>query len=171
MGTAALAKTKSTIDEGVKVTTRSVHYATEPPKTGSVLYLAGPTYMEAGDVHWHEAAMAYLRQCEFRGVVCLPTPIDGNWRVKEETDQMDWQFRNLARATVIIFWVPRAGLVTFAEFGEWYRSGKVVLGIPPNTEKTDYLRYCASKASVPMADSLDRTLDLALALCGDVAST
>lgn len=139
-----------------------VHYDTEPPLTGSVLYLAGPTYMEAGKVHWHDTALAHLARRRFQGAVCLPTPVDGQWRVEDEIDQMDWQHRSLARATRIVFWVPRAGLVTYAEFGEWYRSGKVVLGIPRDTEKTDYLRYCARKVSVPMASSLDRTLDLAL---------
>lgn len=149
---------------GVTLTLTPIHYETEPPSGRPILYFAGPTYVGPDVEHWHNTALKYLDHAGFGGSVCLPTPVDGQWRDSDALAQMDWQHRNLADATVIVFWVPRAGLVTCAEFGEWYKSGKVVLGIPPNTEKTDYLRYCAEKANVPQAISLNETLDLAMGL-------
>lgn len=138
-----------------------VHYEAEPPAEGTVLYLAGPTYVEPGADHWHDIALSHLgRLPRFRGAVCLPTPLNGEWLDEEAEAQVDWQHRNLARATRIVFWVPRPGLVTFAEFGEWYRSGKAVLGIPPGTEKTDYLRQCAARVGMPVAETLEGVLDL-----------
>lgn len=143
-----------------------VYYNTEPPVNGPVIYLAGPTYVPEGEAHWHDEVLTYLKQHGFEGAVCLPTPPPGSpWLDEDATAQMEWQHRNLARATVICFWVPRAGLVTYAEFGEWYLSGKVVLGIPPNTEKTDYLQFCARRANVLQANTLEHTVELVLDMC------
>ena len=132
------------------------------PYSGVCLYFAGPTWLAEGEVNWHEIGIAHLRERNFSGTVILPMPRDGNWR-GDDAAQIAWQLKAQQRATVIVFWMPRMGPVTNIEFGEWCRSGKIVLGSPPGTPKTDYALQRARTLGVPIGTTLSGTIDLALA--------
>jgi hypothetical protein len=89
---------------------------------------------------------------------------DGGW-----SEQIAWEDACLNASDVIAFWIPRdlttmPGLTTNVEWGRWESSGKVVLGAPPDAPRMRYLRHYAARYQVPTAESLEATLDAALAL-------
>ncbi|TLX16653.1 hypothetical protein [Rhizobium sp. MHM7A] len=51
---------------------------------------------------------------------------------------------------------------TNVEFGDWVKSGKVILGAPADGPKMSYLRILAKKYNVPCFDTLDETLQAAV---------
>jgi hypothetical protein len=82
---------------------------------------------------------------------------------------MAWEDATQCRADALAFWVPRdlehlPGLTTNLEWGIWHASGKAVLGAPPDAPRMGYLRYWARRAEAPIADTLEDTVDLTLAL-------
>lgn len=101
-------------------------------------------------------------------MVFVPESPDGGFGGTWEA-QVDWEDACLNTSDVIAFWIPRdmrtlPGLTTNVEWGRWESSGKVVLGAPPDAPATRYLRHYAVKHGVPTADTLERTMDAALAL-------
>lgn len=135
---------------------------------GPSLFLAGPTPRSEDVRSWRPDAIAALRVMGFEGTVFIPEPASGRWQ-HSYTDQVDWEDEALNAATVIVFWVPRdlktmPAFTTNVEWGTWHRSGKVVLGSPPDAPKMSYLRYYAHKYGVPTSDTLEETLDNAIAL-------
>jgi hypothetical protein len=138
------------------------YYFEEPLPGLPVIYFAGPTWHSPADAGWQVEGAEYLEAGGYRGSVCIPMPRDGQWRDEDSDRQIEWQLAMQELADVVLFWVPRPGLVTFVEFGNWYESGKVVLGAPPTAEKVDYLRYCAHRHHVPVEATLPKTIDQAL---------
>jgi len=141
--------------------------------TGS-LFLAGPTPRDPGVASWRPAAMAEIRsQWTGRGrlVVFVPEPSDGRpWPPFER--QAQWEHDGLNAAGVILFWIPRdvrtlPGFTTNVEFGLFARSGRVVLGCPPdcpNPERNRYLIWTAGKFGIPVRETLPDTIATALAM-------
>lgn len=126
---------------------------------GPSVFLAGPTPRDANTESWRPALINKLREAGFKGTVITPeTEV-----FKDEYDydaQVEWEDSGLNKSSLIAFWVPRElksmpGFTTNIEFGEWMKSGKVILGNPPNAEKMNYLRYKARKFNIPTFDSVE----------------
>ncbi|MEZ4453269.1 MAG: nucleoside 2-deoxyribosyltransferase domain-containing protein [Nannocystaceae bacterium] len=152
-----------------------VVYARQPfPRAFTrALFLAGPTPRSPEVPSWRPDALAALAARGYDGVVFVPEDSDGSRRF-DYVDQVEWEEEGLRLADAIVFWIPRdlatlPGFTTNVEWGVWYDSGRAVLGAPSRAPKMDYLRHYAAKVQAPIADSLEATLDAALALIGDGA--
>lgn len=107
------------------------------------IFLAGPT-PRGGDksASWRPEAMRLLGEAGFKGVVFNPEP-RGEFH-GDYADQIEWEQEKRAAADLILFWVPREmpdmpAFTTNVEFGEDYKSGKVLYGRPDGAFKTQYL--------------------------------
>lgn len=150
-----------------------VYAGEEPPETfeGSV-FLCGPTPRSGEVTSWRPAALEQLRR-RWCGdgllVVFVPEPRDGT-RWPTYDDNRTWELHWGDRADVTLFWIPRGpgmeGRTTNDEFGRWKDSGRAVLGTPPEAQHVRYQRDYATEHGIPLADTLDATVDLALALIG-----
>ena len=86
--------------------------------------------------------------------------------------QFLWETAARARATAILFWIPRdvvelPGFTTNVEFGLDAPTGRAVLGCPvdcPNPERNRYLQEVAWLYGVPRHDTLPWTVSAALEL-------
>lgn len=132
------------------------NYYNEAVKKGEKsIFLAGPSPRSI-DVHsWRPRALAILKYLGYEGIVYLP---ETNLEDKEFNydDQIEWETEALANAEVIVFWIPRKlpempGFTTNVEFGEWFKSGKIVYGRPDSSEKNKYLdkRYTMHTGEKP----------------------
>jgi len=149
-----------------------VVYATEPlpDAVRSSIFLAGPTPRLIDVASWRPAALARLAERGYAGTVFVPERRDRG-PVESYMDQIDWELAALARADCILFWIPRElgpmpGFTTNVEFGYWARSGKCVLGAPPNAPKLAYLRALADRLGIARVDDLDAGVALAMARVG-----
>ena len=131
------------------------------------VFLAGPTPRSEMVQSWRPEALRLFERFNFNGVVLVP-----EWRGGFRTeiiyeDRVKWEDRMLHAATCILFWIPRRidtmpAFTTNVEFGEWMKSGKVVLGSPEWAEKMTYLRFKAEKYSIPHYSTLEVTIRGAL---------
>jgi Nucleoside 2-deoxyribosyltransferase like len=134
--------------------------------SGPRLFLAGPSPRNSA-TSWRDDACAYLRQARFTGTVLHPQARSGTPAAPVGV-QLRWDWLAGEHADAIVFWIPRdmrelPGLTSNFEFGLWARSGKVVLGAPPDADEMAYLRGSAELFGVPQADTLPHALDLAIA--------
>jgi ADP-ribose pyrophosphatase YjhB (NUDIX family) len=118
---------------------------------------------------WRKEALSILREKGYDGVVFVPEPfMDGYEK------QVDWENDCLNRADCILFWVPRGldlpGFTTNVEYGEWMKSGKVVLGYPKNAERMRYLDYKAKENFIQITNSLPEAINQALSFIGEGAN-
>lgn len=131
----------------------------------SSIFLAGPTLRGRDKelyLNWRDDAVNYLQELNFSGHVYVPEPLAEN-----KSEQIDWEVYHLEKAKCILFWVPRnltilPGFTTNIEFGEWMRSGKIVLGVPEDAVKVSYMVYRAKKYGVPVFDNLKQTVETAI---------
>jgi 8-oxo-dGTP pyrophosphatase MutT (NUDIX family) len=157
-----------------------VTYALEdfPDPVTKSMFLAGPTPRGDGK-SWRAEAIEYLKGIGYSGHVFIPEPRDGAW-AEDYIDQVEWEDNGLNRADVIVFWVPRdltgetygckmAALTTNDEWGDWKNSGKVVFGAPSWAEHVRYQQHYAKELGVPLADSLEGTLQNAVSRLGEGA--
>jgi hypothetical protein len=128
------------------------------------IFLAGPTLRESHQHlrSWRLDAVDLFQSMKFTGSLFLPEPF-----AKVYNTQVEWEEKYLNLATVILFWIPRdlttlPGFTTNVEFGEWMKSGKVGLGYPPEAKKMRYLESKARKYGIPIAQSLEETIILAI---------
>lgn len=167
-------------DRWKKASGPQVVYAREsfPTTVTKSMFLCGPTPRGEGK-SWRADAIEYLKGIGWDGHVFVPEPRDGSW-AEDYTDQVEWEEDGINRADVVVFWVPRdltgetygvpmPALTTNDEFGCWKSTGKVVWGSPPWAEKVRYQRYYADKLGVPLADTLEDTLQKAVSRLGDGA--
>ncbi len=134
------------------------------------IFLAGPSPRGSGDKmvgqHWRPEALKILSEKGFFGVVYVPLLEDGDWLGHFEK-QMDWELEHLEKADVIAFWVPRdlktlPGLTTNIEFGMYLKSGKIVLGSPPEADNMRYMTRLARLHDVYVSPTLDDMLRYAI---------
>ena len=142
---------------------QTVHYGEPFPASEPVLYFLGPTWFPKTEIHWHNQGLAHLAKRRFRGTVALPTPRDGVWREEDEDEQIQWQLLGQGIARVIIMWASRDSEVTKIEFGQWYSTGKLVMGLLSETPIASYMRKCAKLYDVPTAPILEEVINLGLA--------
>jgi len=138
---------------------RSAYNDASDDKKSSV-FLAGPTHRK--DVEekykWRNEAIKIFSGFHYEGNLFIPEPFAGDYKY-----QIAWEEKHLEMATVIMFWIPRdmeelPALTTNIEFGEWMKSGKVVLGYPKDAVHMNYLRYKAEKYGIPISHSIIDTI-------------
>lgn len=149
-------------------------YALEPVPDGPSVFLAGPTPRAPEVPSWRPAAVTAL-DAAWSGpaplTVLSPESRDGR-RPAHYDDQVDWEITGLDAANAIMFWIPRdlqrlPGFTTNVEFGLYARSGRVVLGAPPdcpNPERNRYLITTARRMGVPVRHTLAETVATAVDL-------
>jgi hypothetical protein len=133
-------------------------HAKEPLKRlGSPsVFLAGPTPRAYWGVTPADAARSW--RPEALGVINDPrwtvlVPEGRNWVTHGDYhDQVEWEYKALSKADIILFWVPRElekmpGFTTNVEFGLWLRGRPdvCVLGHPEKAPKTRYLDWLYRK--------------------------
>jgi len=138
-------------------------------KTSSI-FLAGPTPRTDDIPSWRPEALDLLEQFGFKGSVFIPED-RGAERYADYDSQINWEWRGLDAANVIVFWVPRElqhmpAFTTNVEFGLYANSGKCVLGYPEGALKMRYLHAVAEKYNMPVAFTLPETIAHALRLMG-----
>lgn len=148
-----------------------------PPDSNKSIFLAGPTPRDAGVSSWRAEAITMLRTLGWKDYIFVPEPpLDTfGFQINQMDDfeyskQIEWEEEGLTNAKVIMFWIPRQlphmpAFTTNIEFGMWCKSGKVVLGAPPNAEKMKYLHYYANKLGIPNYTSLEQTAKAAIEMC------
>lgn len=142
---------------------------TAPESYASSIFLAGPSPRKPSDRNWREEALKILEEANFNGVVFAPIYRDAK-KLDESFDydaQIEWETKHLNASDIVAFWVPRdlkelPGFTTNVEFGLWVKSGKVLLGSPPDAEKMAYLNWWADKESVETFDDLTKLLKRAV---------
>lgn len=152
----------------------------------NVIFLAGPTYritpgVPCNQESWRFEAIKLLEEQGYSGSVCVPEWRDGikpvDWTYSR---QLDWEGENLAKAKVILFWIPREmkllpGFTTNVEFGEWMKSGKIVVGAPTDAVSIRYIRERCSRYNIVWTDTLkscvNNALDKLKELSGEISNT
>lgn len=151
-----------------------VIYAHEHPATRPELsiFLAGPSPRGNQDYDWRPGALEHLSSVNFAGTAYVPLPRDGQYHSDyDHNAQVDWELQYLEDCDAIAFWVPRdvqklPGFTTNVEFGLFARSGKAVLGYPPEAQKMKYLHRVAERFNVPIWPTLEQTLFSTMWLAG-----
>jgi hypothetical protein len=122
---------------------------------------------------WRAAAIEHFDELGYKGLLVVPEFRDHK-RPAHIPDSPDgnvkiyaWEAEWLARADVILFWVPRdmkrlPGLTTNIEFGMFLGTKKIVFGAPPGAEHVEYMRYHCVRAGVSQAEKLSTTVHLSL---------
>jgi calcineurin-like phosphoesterase family protein len=149
-------------------------YTLEPVQKGDKsIYLAGPTFrIEEGmerSVSWRIfGAKNILEKINFDGNVYVPEYRD-NKKPEEWTysRQVDWEIQAMENATVILFWIPRdlkvlPAFTTNIEFGEYMKSGKIVIGAPEDAPKNRYLQERCSRFSITWHNKLETCVQEAI---------
>jgi 8-oxo-dGTP pyrophosphatase MutT (NUDIX family) len=125
------------------------------------LFLAGPAPRSKEVASWRPEALEILRQSGYNGVVFVPELRAKKWNGKYH-EQIAWEEKALSMSDCIIFWIPRElvhmpAFTTNIEYGEWLKSGKIVMGSPKDAPKMSYLRVRGEKYLVPQFDTLKET--------------
>uniref|UniRef100_UPI003F498973 nucleoside 2-deoxyribosyltransferase domain-containing protein n=1 Tax=Streptosporangium sp. CA-235898 TaxID=3240073 RepID=UPI003F498973 len=149
-------------------------WAREPLPAGPSVFLAGPTPRAGTVPSWRPATVDALAAAwAGRQPLTVLTPESrGGIRAKHYDDQFEWETTARETATAILFWIPRdlatlPGFTTNVEFGHDVRTGRAVLGCPPNCpnpERNRYLIHLAHRYGVPVRDTLADTVAAALAV-------
>lgn len=154
----------------------NVVMAREPIPAGPSVFLAGPTAVRGGPVpSWRPDAVRELERqwIDHRDLTVLSPESRGGRRAARYEDQFRWEMMARARATVVLFWIPRdmgtlPGMTTNVEFGYDLASGRsIVLGCPPdcpNPERNRYLIRLAHEHGDPVCTTLAATVAAGLEL-------
>ncbi|GLY54854.1 nucleoside 2-deoxyribosyltransferase domain-containing protein [Lentzea sp. NBRC 102530] len=152
----------------------SVVWAREPIPEGPAVFLAGPSaHAGSGVESWRPAAVDELRAQSTGSLTVLTPESRGGVRADRYEDQVGWECVARARATVVLYWIPRdiitlPGYTTNVEFGfDVGRGRRVVLGVPktcPNPERNRYLVFVAGQEGVPVRTTLPGTVEAVLEL-------
>jgi len=86
-------------------------------------------------------------------------------------ENIEWEQEGLKVINGILFWIDRdlknsPGFEVNVLFGEWYKSGKIVLGAPKEAPEMKYLRYLAVREKIPVLNTIEDTIDAVLKLVG-----
>lgn len=142
------------------------------PQNTNSIFLAGPCIRSKHYglfPHWRDIAIEYFEKQGFDGDIFSPEP----FCVMGYHSQILWEMAHLKAARVILFWIPRElnilpAFTSNIEYGEWMRSGKVVLGYPENAVKMGYLTFKAEQYDIPVTDTLEKTVDESIDLANRI---
>jgi hypothetical protein len=154
--------------------TASVVWAREAIPSGPSVFLAGPTPRSDAVASWRPQAIEALEAAWNPPTaqtlhILAPEKPEGPREI-EYDNQIEWEWAGLDQASAILFWIPRdlrtlPGFTTNVEFGLVARSGRAVLGCPPdcpNPERNRYLIKLAQRFGVPVTETLAETVAAAL---------
>ncbi|MER6830803.1 nucleoside 2-deoxyribosyltransferase domain-containing protein [Streptosporangium sp. NPDC000563] len=154
--------------------TITVVWAREPIPAGPSVFLAGPTPRAGTVPSWRPDAIDALTAAWTgpQPLTVLTPESRGGIRAKHYDDQFEWETSARDAATAILFWIPRdlvtlPGFTTNVEFGHDVRTGRAVLGCPPdcpNPERNRYLIHLARRYAVPVCDTLPDAVTAAIAI-------
>lgn len=120
---------------------------------GKTIFLVGPTPRSSSVPSWRPDALELFQNKGFNGNIIVPEVKSGE-RYPDYLDQVEFEYKGLNKADVILAWVPRnmvnmPALTTNVEFGFWMSRdpGKVIYGRPENAENTRYLDWLYCKAT------------------------
>lgn len=127
------------------------------------VFLAGPTPREISVKSWRPQVIEMLELRGFKGSVFIPenriigTPYDFD-------KQVPWEVKGLNLANIICFWIPRnlktmPAFTTNIEFGEFMHSNKIVVGVPLNSIKNNYIRKRCEMHDIPLFNNIIETID------------
>ena len=130
------------------------------------IFLAGHTVRQSTNnidesLSWRPEVIEHLNHLKFNGTVYIPefspTRKYNDWTYEK---QVLWEIAYLKKCDIILFWIPRKmpdlpGLTTNIEFGEWYTSGKVVMGIPDDADKMQYIKTKCMLNNIPVHNTLE----------------
>ena len=152
-----------------------VIYTLEPINLGvdePAIFLAGPTIRvvdgrQSYAMSWRRDAVKFLEEVNFKGVVICP-----EWKDDEKPDewtysrQVSWEIDGRSKAKVIAFWIPRnmndlPGFTTNIEFGEDLKTGKCVVGSPPDTPHMRYIEERCTREIIVTCVSLKSLMEAA----------
>ena len=136
------------------------------------IFLAGPTPRDENVQSWRPEAIKMLEEMGYDGVIFVPEQKGETF--KDYDAQLEWETEGLNRADCILFWIPRdletmPAFTTNVEFGEWFKSGKVVLGFPKDAPKNTYLEKKFKELQLPVSYTLKDTIKTAIELIGEGA--
>lgn len=137
----------------------------ESKKTDSnfSVFLAGPSPRSAAVKSWRPDMIKELRASGFIGDIIIPEYKDEYESTKPKSfvydKRISWEVHWLNKAHSILFWVPRnmstmPALTTNIEFGEFMKSGKVILGYPEGAEHVQYMATRAKWLDIPVTNSI-----------------
>lgn len=140
----------------------------------NTIFLAGGTSRTDVSSSWRKEALMLLEKNKFDGNVIVPEPRNGflSKEIFNKKEQISWEREMMARANVIIFWFDRCMdkhsanylpcLTSNIEFGEWFKSEKVVLGISNESDNMDYIKEIWTELDKQYLKQLQSTIDIAL---------
>lgn len=107
------------------------------------IFLAGPTPRKKGICSWRPEACKILQSLGFDGVVYVPE-LSSQKVLFNYDNQIDWEWKALENAGIVIFWIPREmpdmpALTTNVEFGYYVRDSRTLYGRPDAAVLNQYL--------------------------------
>ena len=144
-----------------------------------VIFLAGPcprgsTEQTQWQNQWHAAAVGLVKQYTSweDTTVCIPLPYETD---KAFEEGVAWEDTCMERADAILFWVPRdleklPGFTTNVEFGEYLKSGKIILAYPEGAPKMRYMAVKARWHDIPVSHDLEGAVREAVSLAASRAT-
>jgi calcineurin-like phosphoesterase family protein len=140
-----------------------VYAEDEIPRAGKKVFLAGPTPRTLDVNSWRPKMIEMLRKAGYREHILIPEKRSREDGYDYDT-QVQWEDEALNAADLIVFWVPRdlesmPGFTTNIEFGEWMKSGKVILGFPEEASGMRYMDKKATKYRIPTFSDMDDVCD------------
>jgi len=126
------------------------------------IFLAGPTPRDNNVQSWRPEAIEILKKQNFFDTIYIPEPRNNKWE-SEYMNQIQWEFDMLNQSSIILFWIPRdlnsmPGFTTNVEFGMFLHKN-ISLGYPISAPKMKYLDWHARKLSIPIAHTLEDTIE------------
>lgn len=133
-------------------------------KVGNTVFIAGPSPRDTKIKSWRPDFMQQLFDSGFKGTIINPENKEFNEKFDYDK-QVEWEDKGLNAADLIVFWVPRdlealPGFTTNIEFGEWMKSGKVILGFPKDAAKMNYMAFKARKFGIPIVHTTEDLCDM-----------
>jgi hypothetical protein len=156
----------------------NIVYAGEeiPKRIIKSIFLAGPTPRSNNVKSWRVEALEILEKLNYDGTVFIPEARNGE-KYPDYDEQINWESTMMNLCDCILFWIDRQmrtdfemiGLTTNVEFGEWFKSGKVVLGFPKDAPKNTYLEKRFKELQLSTTYTLEDTIKNAVELIGEGA--
>lgn len=143
----------------IKMDGLEVYAEDEIPKAGKKVFLAGSTPRSLDVQSWRPQMIQELRKSGYREHILIPEKKNREDGYDYDT-QVEWEDKALNAVDLIVFWVPKnldsmPGFTTNIEFGEWMKSGKVILGYPEQAYGMRYMNKKAVKYRIPTFGSMD----------------
>lgn len=145
-----------------------------PQNVGKMLFLADST-LHQGKLSnsWHIDAIQLLEQLGYDGIVYISKDREGclNTESLDDEARIRWTSGALMRSDVIVFWLLEdlkrmPNIVMGVELGWLMGSGRIVLGIPSETEEVRDLHIKAQVSHIPCYTTLFETLFEAINMIG-----